>query len=130
MKKTRKREQSTRASPPANVEVTSKTKLIVFAWIVGLLGSTVWMVHAMGTTNQSRALTKNLEKWKFKYHLSPEQATRIVQIELDFHGTGSPFQFPAPKTVAEKDEHDHFVSQQMSAADGAQFLKDINATVK
>jgi hypothetical protein len=62
-------------------------------------------------------------KWKTTYHINDEQAERIQQIELDFHGNGSPFSIKPTRSKEEKHRHHEEISRLMSPEDGAHFMK-------
>lgn len=77
-----------------------------------------------GVGQQRKALDKQLAQWKPLYHLTDEQAERIRQIELDFHGNGNPFTSRVSGTPEEDEAHHLEISRVMKPKDAERFLRD------
>ncbi len=76
-----------------------------------------------GIIDERAALGRLLEKWTASYHLTGEQADRIRQIEVEFHGNGNPFTSRGSATPEENHAHHLEISRAMNPEDGARFME-------
>jgi hypothetical protein len=88
-----------------------------------LLAIPALVLHFSSIHQQTASISKTVTKWKTTYHINDEQAELIQQIELDFHGNGSPFSIKPSRTRDEKHRHHEEISRLMSPEDGAHFMK-------
>lgn len=96
---------------------------VLVAGVVLILG----MMHRFGTQGQYRSITRTIEQWKPIYGLDELQARTIREIELNFHGSGSPFSFREKRTPDQVLEHHKEISKVMSSESGARFLADMKS---
>lgn len=108
-------------SPPTALTLLDKIKLIGIPTLI--LGILTLFFHLMCIRQQDAAVSKTVEGWKSNYHLTDDQAAIIKQIELSFHGNGSPFSTKGHPTQKEKHRHHEDISKLMSTEDGARFMK-------
>ncbi|HRX53322.1 MAG TPA: hypothetical protein P5016_02375 [Verrucomicrobiales bacterium] len=108
---------------PAPTKFSGRDKAALIGIPVALFAIIVLLLHVVATAQQNASVTRTVTKWKTTYHINDEQAARIKQIELDFHGNGSPFSFGP--TFTPEDEHSHHeqISRLMAPEDGARFMK-------
>jgi hypothetical protein len=107
--------------PPTKVSRADKFKLIgiPLLWLCGM----ALLYHFACVTHQTSQINKTVNGWKSKYHIDDEQARRIIEIELGFHGSGSPFSLGARPAKDDKYRHHEEISQLMSDEDGARFME-------
>jgi len=116
---------------PAPTKLTLRDKGIIFGFLILILVLPAVFLHIHSINQQTASVSKTVAKWKTTYHISDEQAERIKQIELDFHGSGSPFSIKPARTRDEKHRHHKEISRLMSPEDGAHFMKAMeNGEVK
>jgi len=108
---------------PAPTKFSRRDKAALIGIPAVLLGIIALLLHVVATTQQNASVTRTVTKWKTTYHIDDGQAGRIKQIELDFHGNGSPFSFRPTFTPEEKHRHHEEISRLMSPEDGARFMK-------
>ena len=99
---------------PSQVKVVAS--LVCFVLLLGLL------LHFFSVRKQAVELEELLSGWRHQYHLSDEQVRRIQAIELDFHGSGSPFTRPA-RSRMETREHHRLMAGVMNPEDGERFFR-------
>ena len=109
------------APPPAKFARADKLKVIAFLLLFFVAPMLFWHFHAIHL--QAASVSKTVEEWKTLYHITNSQAERIKQIELDFHGSGSPFSIQGHRMPDEKHRHHTEISRLMSPDDGARFMK-------
>lgn len=80
-------------------------------------------VTVSGMITQRGALNRQLMQWRASYHLTDQQAARIREIELKFHGNGNPFTSRESGTPQENDAHHLEVSRVMNPEDGERFVE-------
>lgn len=102
-------------------------KRILLAVLVAGVAFILGMMHRFGTQGQYRSITRTIEQWKPIYGLDEVQARTIREIELDFHGSGSPFSFRRKRTPHEVLEHHKEISKVMSPESGAKFIADMES---
>jgi hypothetical protein len=107
---------------PAATKLTLRDKAIVFGFLLLLLVLPAVFLHIHSINQQTASISRTVVKWKTTYHINDEQAERIKQIELDFHGNGSPFSIKPARSRDEKHRHHEEISRLMSPEDGAQFM--------
>ena len=110
---------------PAPTKLTLRDKAIVFGFLLLLLVVPAVFLHIHSINQQTASISKTVQKWKTAYHITDEQAERIKQIELDFHGNGSPFGIKPARSRDEKHRHHEEISRLMSPEDGAHFMKSM-----
>jgi hypothetical protein len=110
-------------APPAPTRLSPRDKAALIGIPLVLFGIIALLLHLVATAQQNASVTRTVTKWKTTYHISDDQAARIKQIELDFHGNGSPFSFRPVFTPEEKHRHHEEISRLMSPEDGARFMK-------
>jgi hypothetical protein len=120
MKKASPKSVSAAACPTT---LPRKDKLYFIGIPILLLGIVALLLHVGSTAQQNAAVTRTVTKWKTTYHFAEGQAERIKQIELDFHGNGSPFRIKPTRSKEEKHCHHEEISRLMSPEDGARFMK-------
>ena len=126
MKKPHKFKRGSRKEgTPASAVSPWKERLVVAACLAGLMGVLALVGTVMGIGAQRQALDKQFAKWKKTYHLTDEQAARIRQMELDFHGNGNPFTSRDSGTPEENTAHHLEMSRVMNPEDGERFFRDI-----
>lgn len=104
-------------------KLSRKDGLYLLGIPIVLLGIIALPLHIVSTAQQNASVSRTVAKWKTTYHISDEQAARIKEIELDFHGNGSPFSLRPIFSPEEKHRHHEEISRLMSPEDGARFMK-------
>ncbi|HAL73386.1 MAG TPA: hypothetical protein DCP71_16625 [Verrucomicrobiales bacterium] len=116
-------------APSAKFTLSEKAFFIGF--ILLLFGVPAFFMHRRAIHDQTASISKTVLKWKNTYHINDEQVEHIKQIELQFHGNGSPFSSKPTRTREEKYRHHEEISRLMSPVDGAHFMKAMeNGEVK
>lgn len=108
---------------PAATKLTLRDKAFVFGFLLLLLVVPAVFLHIHSINQQTASISRTVTKWKTTYHINDAQAERIKQIELDFHGNGSPFTIKPSRTRDEKHRHHEEISRLMSPEDGAHFMQ-------
>lgn len=108
---------------PTPTQLSWRDKAFIFGFLLLLLVFPVVFLHIHSVNQQTASISKTVTKWKTTYHINDEQAERIKQIELDFHGNGSPFNIKPTRAREEKHRHHEEISRLMSPEDGARFMK-------
>lgn len=86
-------------------------------------GGIAVLMHFISVVEQETSVAKTVQGWQSAFHFSDEQAARIEQIEIDFHGNGSPFSARRVHTAAEIKSHHEDIAHQMEAGQGSRFLQ-------
>ena len=118
------RKKKASATPTA---LAPRDKALLIGVPILLLAIPALVLHFSSIHQQTTSISKTVTKWKTTYHINDEQAERIKQIELDFHGNGSPFSIKPARTRDEKDRHQVEISRLMSPEEGARFIKMMEA---
>lgn len=100
-----------------------RDKAMLIGLLILLLAIPALVLHFSSIHQQTTSISKTVTKWKTTYHITDEQAERIKQIELDFHGNGSPFSIKPARTRDEKHRHHEEISRMMSPENGAHFMQ-------
>ena len=108
---------------PVPTKLTLRDKAMLIGVPILLLAVPALILHFSSIHQQTSSISRTVQKWKSTYHINDEQAERIKQIELDFHGNGSPFSIKPARTRDEKHHHHEEISRLMSPEDGAHFMK-------
>jgi hypothetical protein len=108
---------------PAPTKMMLRDKALLIGVPILLLAVPALILHFSSIHQQTSSISKTVQKWKSTYHINDEQAERIKQIELDFHGNGSPFSIKPTRSKEEKHRHHEEISRLMSPEDGAHFMK-------
>jgi len=108
---------------PVPTKLTLRDKAMLIGVPILLLAVPALILHFSSIHQQTSSISKTVQKWKSTYHINDEQAERIKQIELDFHGNGSPFSIKPTRSKEEKHRHHEEISRLMSPEDGAHFMK-------
>jgi hypothetical protein len=108
---------------PALTKLSLRDKAMLIGVPILLLAVPALVLHFSAIHQQTASISKTVQNWKTTYHINDEQAERIKQIELTFHGNGSPFSIKSTRTRDEKHRHHEEVSRLMSPEDGARFMK-------
>ena len=114
------RKKKAAATPTA---FAPRDKAMLIGVPILLLAIPALVLHFSSIHQQTTSISKTVTKWKTTYHINDEQAERIKQIELDFHGNGSPFSIKPARTREEKHRHHEEISRLMSPEDGARFME-------
>lgn len=101
-------------------------RILLIVLVVGV-ATILGMMHRFATQKQYRSIIRTIEQWKPVYGLDEAQARIIRDIELDFHGNGSPFAFRGKRTPDQVLEHHKEISKVMSLESGVKFLKDMES---
>lgn len=107
----------------ASTTLSPRDKAMLIGVPILLLAVPALVIHFSSLRQQHASVSKTVEGWKTTYHLNGEQAERIKQIEIDFHGNGSPFSIKPARTRDEKHRHHEEISRLMSPEDGAHFMQ-------
>ena len=107
----------------APTTLAPRDKAMLIGVPILLLAVPALVLHFSSISQQTASIAKTVEGWKTTYHINDEQAERIKQIELDFHGNGSPFSIKPTRSKDEKHRHHEDISRLMSPEDGAHFMK-------
>ncbi|MBL9184052.1 MAG: hypothetical protein JNN17_18055 [Verrucomicrobiaceae bacterium] len=107
----------------ASTTLSPRDKAMLIGVPILLLAVPALVIHFSSLHQQHASVSKTVEGWKTVYHLDDEQAERIKQIELDFHGSGSPFSIKPARTRDDKHRHHEEISRLMSPEDGAHFMQ-------
>ena len=107
----------------APTTLAPRDKAMLIGVPILLLAVPALVLHFSSISQQTVSIAKTVEGWKTTYHINDEQAERIKQIELDFHGNGSPFSIKPTRSKDEKHRHHEDISRLMSPEDGAHFMK-------
>jgi hypothetical protein len=108
---------------PAPTKLTLRDKAMLIGVPILLLAIPALVLHFSSIHQQTTSISKTVQKWKTTYHITDEQAALIKQIEIDFHGNGSPFSIKPSRTRDEKHRHHEEISRLMSPEDGAHFMQ-------
>lgn len=108
-------------APSAKISRSDEIKAVGFLFLFFVVLTLFWYFHSVH--QQEASVSKTIEEWKTTYHITDSQAERIKQIELDFHGNGSPFAIKSNRTSEEKRRHHEEISSQMSPEDGVRFMR-------
>ncbi|MHB1083036.1 MAG: hypothetical protein ACYC67_26825 [Prosthecobacter sp.] len=108
---------------PAPTKLSLRDKAIVFGFLLLLLVFPAVFLHIHSVNQQTASISRTVQKWKTTYHINDEQAERIKQIELTFHGNGSPFSIKPARSAEERHHHHEEISRLMSPDDGAHFMQ-------
>ena len=108
---------------PAPTKLSKRDKAMLIGVPIVLLAVPALVLHFSAIHQQTASVTRTVTKWKTTYHINDEQVERIKQIELDFHGNGSPFSIKPARNKDEKHRHHEEISRLMSPEDGARFLQ-------
>jgi hypothetical protein len=100
-----------------------REKWVVAACVAGFMVFLALFGTVAGMITQRAGLNKQLLQWRAAYHLTDQQAARIREIELKFHGNGNPFTSRDSGTPEENDAHHLEISRVMNPEDGARFVK-------
>lgn len=114
---------SKKKAATAPTTLASRDKVMLIGIPILLLAVPALVLHFSSISQQTASIAKTVEGWKTTYHINDEQAERIKQIELDFHGNGSPFSIKPTRSKDEKHRHHEDISRLMSPEDGAHFMK-------
>ena len=109
------------ATTPTTFALRDKAMLIGFLLLLLVFPAVFLHIHSFN--KQTASIAKTVEGWKTTYHINDGQADHIKQIELDFHGNGSPFSIKPAHTRDEKHRHHEEISRLMSPEDGARFMR-------
>ena len=124
MKKPRDfKQQSRKNRAAASAASPWRQRITVAACVAGFMVFLALFITVSGMITQRAALHRVLAGWTVSYHLTPEQAARIRQIELKFHGNGNPFTSRESGTPEENDAHHLEISRVMNPEDGARFVE-------
>ena len=108
---------------PAPTKLTLRDKAMLIGVPILLLAIPALVLHFSAIHQQTTSISKTVQKWKTTYHINDAQAELIQQIELDFHGNGSPFSIKPARTRDEKHRHHEEISRMMSPENGAHFMQ-------
>lgn len=97
-------------------------KLKVFGIPLALFLGMALLYHHICVSEQTSHITKTVTGWKRIYHLGDKQAERIIEIELDFHGNGSPLSMRVRHPPEERRRHHQEISKLMNAKDAERFM--------
>jgi len=114
------RKKKASATPTA---LAPRDKALLIGVPILLLAIPALVLHFSSIHQQTTSISKTVTKWNTTYHINDEQAERIQQIEIDFHGNGSPFSIKPSRTRDEKHRHHEEISRLMSPEDGAHFMQ-------
>ena len=114
------RKKKASATPTA---LAPRDKALLIGVPILLLAIPALVLHFSSIHQQTASISKTVAKWKTTYHINDAQAELIQQIELDFHGNGSPFSIKPSRTRDEKHRHHEEISRLMSPEDGAHFMQ-------
>jgi hypothetical protein len=109
------------ATKPATLAPRDKAMLIGVPILLLIVPALV--LHFSAIHQQRASISKTVEGWRTIYHLNDEQVENIQKIEIDFHGTGSPFSFRPVHTKEETHRHHQEIGGLMAPEDGARFIK-------
>ncbi|MBV6498449.1 MAG: hypothetical protein CJBNEKGG_00671 [Prosthecobacter sp.] len=109
------------AAKPTTLAPRDKAMLIGVPIL--LLAVPALVLHFSSIRQQRASISKTVEGWRSIYHLSDEQVESIKKIEIDFHGTGSPFSFRPVHKKEETHRHHQEIGGLMAPEDGARFIK-------
>lgn len=114
------RKKKAAATPTA---FAPRDKAMLIGVPILLLAIPALVLHFSAINQQTASISKTVTKWKTTYHINDAQAELIQQIEIDFHGNGSPFSIKPARTRDEKHRHHEEISRLMSPEDGVHFMK-------
>jgi len=117
---TQARKKKAAAKPSA---LSLRDKAVLISVPILLLAVPALVLHFSSIHQQTASIAKTVEGWRSIYHLNDGQVERIKQIEIDFHGNGSPFSIKPTRARDEKHRHHEEISRLMSPEDGARFMK-------
>lgn len=110
-----------KTAPPATLSRTDKTLLVGIPLM--LFAGLALLFHFVCVGRQTDRITSTVNEWTRLYSLSDEHVKRIIQIELDYHGNGSPFSIQQNHPPGAKHRHHEEISHLMSPDDGARFME-------
>lgn len=108
---------------PAPTMLSLRDKAMLIGVPILLLAVPALVLHFSAIHQQTASIAKTVEGWKTTYHINDAQAERIKQIEITFHGNGSPFSIKPARSKDEKHHHHEEISRLMSPEDGAHFMQ-------
>ena len=106
-----------------------RDKAMLIGVPVLLLAVPSLVMHFSSIRQQRASIAKTVEGWRAVYHINDEQVERIKQIEIGFHGNGSPFSIRPVHTKEGKRRHHQEISDLMAPEDGAHFMQAMETDV-
>ncbi len=117
-KHSRKKKAST---SPVRLRLVDKVWLLGVPVLVLVIPSL--FLHFSAIHRQTASISRTVERWKTTYHINDEQAERIIQIELEFHGNGSVFSIRPQHDKEDGFRHHEEISRLMSTEDSVRFMQ-------
>ena len=114
------RKKKASATPTA---LAPRDKALLIGVPILLLAIPALVLHFSSIHQQTTSISKTVQIWKATHHINDAQAELIQQIEIDFHGNGSPFTIKPSRTGEDKHRHHEEISRLMSPEDGARFMR-------
>ena len=90
---------------------TLRDKLLLFAPILGVIFLMIVLVGKSDNREHEAAIRKRVEKWKSEHSLTESTATKLFNIEKEFHQYHSFFSSETPPTSEETTAHDLIVEK-------------------
>jgi len=104
----KKRRKST--GPPSQ-RWTWKDKLLICCMVLGLL-AVMAVPFVISSVNFHRDhFRQKVQRWQIKHDLSEARAREILEIELEFHGSGNPLWFRPKPTDEERRAHNREIAR-------------------
>lgn len=105
--------------------LTTKDKLKIFGGLAVALVLPALMFHVSCIQGQKSSIARTVERWRLAYGIDEDQASRIRQIEFDYHGTGSPFSIRRNRSREERDAHYLAIANHMPSDGSTRFLEEM-----
>ena len=114
----RKRPKGTRQPSP---RLTWKDKFLICGAVLACL-ALMAVPFVISSINFHRDhFRQKVQRWQIKHGLSEARARKILEIELEFHGSGNPLWFRPARTDAEKATHRREIGELLGHEDPARF---------
>ena len=125
MKRPRTNKKRVASAPPQPTKFSGKDLLQIWgiiAAIFGIVGGSVAVRISYEKAAFAKSLHRTIDGWRESYHLTDDQARRVLAIEFAFHGTGNRFTKPS-HGHSDTREHHREMAEVMNPEDGERFFK-------
>jgi hypothetical protein len=116
-----------KAKAKATTLLSWRDRLNIALWIIVPLLLTGVLVIAAAKSWWERSIDDRLAKWQQAYQLSDKTVEQFRRIEIDFHGSGNPFNSPIRRSPQEVHIHHQQMAEIIGEPKGKLFLKDISS---
>jgi hypothetical protein len=84
---------------------TWKEKILIWGAVMACLALMAVPYVISSVTLQRDVLERKVRRWQVKYELNEAEAEELLEVELEYHGSGNPFSLRSKPTAEEMREH-------------------------